>query len=505
MRTLALVFTLLLAAPATAAFDASVLVGPGGSAFDAPPEVAATDAGAFTVLWTSGSSFSARTSPAGSGTFAPATLTGTGASPSLAVAGGGAAVVASRSSATAVGVAYRPSATEAFATPASLPATSAGKVAAGIDDAGNAVAAFKDGAAIKVALSAGATFGAVETAPAAVPAAAFEAGDGDQLDVGPRAFRDNLGNVVLVYRSGANAYAVRRTAGGDWTVADLGPADDVKADADPASLRVLIAVQKGSTLTVYEGASSTGGFAVVHQPTNASAQFGVGVRAGGTETLVTYRRSGGDLIGASCRDAYMPAVVAGSNPGVSSAAAAVTGGHDGVVGWSAFVSGETAARGNSRDPGGSWALPVTLQDTNLGGVGAGAGRDGRALVAWVATGGSARGAFYAGSPPVATTQCAAVPVDVEPPPTETPTATPVYTIPTAVPSATPTVTPPTDRCAPARARLAKAERALKRATKKLKRLKRKRAKAKKVKRARKARTKARKAVRRARAAVAGAC
>lgn len=503
MRALgAVLLALILAAPAEAAFGPDVLVGTSGSAFDPPPEVGASTAGDYVVLY--GNAPRVATRPAG-GDFTAETL-GTGSDSSLAVGASGAAVVAWRASAVEVKVAYRPNASAAFsAGAASLPGSAVTTVAAGIDDSGNAVVAYRDGGALKASLSSGGSFAAPETLPASIPLG-FDGGGSSQLDTGPRAFRDNAGNVLLAYRSGNAAVVARRTTAGSWSAAELGPVTSaIKADADPASRRAIVATVGSGVTKVYEGTTDATTFTTVLDESGTGARFSVAVRPGATETLVVYTRSNGDVMGAGCRNAYAPAVAAGSSPSATSAAAALTTGHDGIAAWSSTANG-TAPRANSRDSSGNWGTVTTLQDTNLGAVAAGADGSGGGLVAWVASGGQARASFYTGTPTTTATQCAAVPVDPDP------TATPIYTIPTPTATATATASPaPATACATAEAALAKAKRALrkaKKAAKKAAKAKKKRSTKKtraKLKRAKKTRAKASRAAKRAKKARDAAC
>jgi hypothetical protein len=415
----------LLLAPATAragTFGAAETIGTGGSAFGPQPEIGFDNTGGVVVMY-EGSGVRAAIKP-NLGTFSD-TLLGPGSRASLAVARNGAAVIAWRASATAVQVAYRPSPGVAFtANQQTFAATAAGNVAAGIDSNGNAVVAWKDGG-IRFATSTGPAFGAPQNATALGADPGFEGRGGDtQRDMGPRAFRDDDGNIVLVYRDGQTV-KVAHNISGQWSTVPLpGSATDVKADADPTSRKLIVGYTSDLGFSAYTGLTSAPG--VSNVVTDAAAPGGgnaaVAVRENDREDVAVWQ-AGGLLRAAGCADAYqvLDAAPTGS---YSSAAAALTTGSDQVAGVTGVLPQNFFSIGNSRPPSGTWGTPAGLSTMNSGGIGGAAGFFGEALFAVVNTDGTVRGFTYTGTPNNNGGKCGSVQPVPSPTPSATPTGTP---------------------------------------------------------------------------------
>jgi hypothetical protein len=378
--TLLVAAILLLAFPgvAHAGFDPRLTVADtGGDPFGYPPDVGFSQSGSEVVETVSAGSVEAYVRPPG-GTFTHTTL-GSGTRASLAVSANGAAVVAWKASATSVKVAYRPNASTAFNTSAAgFTGTTVGNVAAGIDPNGNAVVAWKDGG-IHYALSNGASFGTAQDAPLGTsPGFDGRTGNDPQRDHGPQAFRDDAGNVSLVFLNGSDATVAHRPPAGSWDSAVLpgGAATEVHADADPVSHRLMAGYAAAGMFRAYEGSTTTSaGRVVVTQPSSSQNIFSVAVRRGGVEDMALWRGQDNALHSAACMDGFAPATVA-SSAGSGAVAALTTGGTQ-VAYFAAAGLGRA-----SRAPGGAWVREPDFS-TNNGGYGVAADYAGGASMVFV--------------------------------------------------------------------------------------------------------------------------
>ena len=407
--------------PAQAQFGQRVPIGNAGNPFAPPPVVGFSQSGHGVAVYEGGGVRVTTRGPSGDWS---ASLLGAGTNSSLAVAANGAAVIAWRESATKVRVAYRGSADSAFdANAATFTTAAAGQVAAGIDSQGNAVVAFQDGP-IRVVRSTGATFGTVEDAPLGENPA-FVAGERSQLDAGPRVFRDDSGNVVLVYSEAVGPALAHRTPDGTWSKATLpGGQAAVRADADPVTRVIAIATKGGGHTRGYRGQTRTGEVTPTLDAEITGDGFDVDVRNGGVEDLIVF--SGGSnqpLRAAGCAGGYaISEVFAAGN--YSGLAAALTSGQVEVV-WSGSTSGGVGVVRAARPPGGDWAREPAFT-TNGGGISAGAAAAGNAMGIYVSTesGGATYGFPYAG-PASADARCEPPPgAGEDPPPGPTPQPSP---------------------------------------------------------------------------------
>jgi hypothetical protein len=376
----AAVFALVLPAAAQAGFEPPVTVTPsGGDPFGYPSDVGFDANGGVTVQSVSGGTVFVYTRPAGASSFTGNTQ-GTGSRASLAVAANGAAVSIWRASATSVHVAYRASSGVGFNTSAAgFTGSSLTTVAAGIDATGNAVVAWGDENGIHYSLSSGASFGPAQDAPFG-PGSSFEGrGSDPQRDFGPRAFRDNAGNVILAFLNGASPTLAHRAPDGTWTSTVLpgGASTDLHADADPTSQRLIVGYAIPGTFRAFEGSTaSTDGTLQVSQPGSESPILAVAVRRGGAEDLALWRDDTNALQGASCLGGFAPATVA---PSVGNGVmAAVTSGSDQL----AYYPGAGGLARSSRSPGGSWTTD-TYAVANFGTFAIGSGYNGQALGTFV--------------------------------------------------------------------------------------------------------------------------
>jgi hypothetical protein len=372
----AVIFALALPAAAQAGFEPPVTVTPsGGDPFGYPSDVGFDASGGVTVQSVSGGTVFVYTRPAGASSFTGNTQ-GTGSRASLAVAANGAAVSIWRASATSVHVGYRASAGVGFNTSAaSFTGSSLTTVAAGIDATGNAVVAWADADGIHYSLSSGASFGPAQDAPFG-PGSSFEGrGSDPQRDYGPRAFRDNAGNVILAFRNGADPTLAHRATDGTWTSTVLpgGPSTDLHADADPTSQRLIVGYATAGTFRAFEGSTaSTVGTIQLSQPSSESPILAVAVRRGGAEDLALWRDDTNALRSASCLEGFAPTTVAPSaGNGVM---AAVTSGSDQLADY----PGPGGLARSSRAPGGGWATD-TYAVENFGTFAIGSGYNGEAL------------------------------------------------------------------------------------------------------------------------------
>jgi hypothetical protein len=294
----------------------------------------------------------------------------------MAVSADGAAVTVWRESAAMVQVDYRSSSGGAFTSAASFSGNAVGDVAAGIDADGNAVVAWKDGG-IHYSLSTGASFGAAQEAPlGASPGFEGREGSDPQRDHGPRAFRDNAGNVILAYRDGTNATVAHRAPDGTWDSSILpgGAATDLQADADPTSQRLIVGYTTAGEFWAFEGStSSSAGTIVVEQPASTDNLMSVAVQRGGAVDAAYWSDASSELRSASCLDGFAPETVAASAGGAG-VIGAVTSGSDLIVYYSAPPGLERA----SRLPGGTWTN-TPFEVANFGTLAVGAGYNGDAL------------------------------------------------------------------------------------------------------------------------------
>jgi hypothetical protein len=371
--TLACALGLGLALPpgAQAGFDAPITVtGSGGDPFGYPSDVGFDRAGVTTVETVSRGSVMVFTRPRG-GSFSGGAI-GSGTKASMAVSANGTAVTVWRESATTVRTAYRAGSGGAFTPAASFPGAAVGNVAAGIDAGGNAVVAWKDGG-IHYALSTGRSFGPAQAAPLGASPSFDGRGSDPQRDHGPRAFRDNAGNVLLAYRDGTNATVAHRAPAGTWGTAILpgGASTDLQADADPTSQRLIVGYTTTGRFRAFEGStSSTTGTIRVDQPVSSDV-ISVAVRRGGAEDLTLWRDPTGAMRSASCLENFAPATVA---PSGGVLGGAITSGSDQI----AFVNTAPGVQRASRRPGGAWtSTPFTV--SNYGTFALGAGYNGDAL------------------------------------------------------------------------------------------------------------------------------
>ncbi|MEA2172072.1 MAG: hypothetical protein QOF76_5372 [Solirubrobacteraceae bacterium] len=429
---------LLLPAAAHAAWLEPVPVAASGAdPFGYPADVGFTRSGDTLVTAVSGGSVLHFTRPAG-GAFGGGQI-GSGSRASMAVAPNGAAVIAFRTSASLLTVAYRTP--DGVVTPSTKTygGTSIGSVAAGIDDNGNAVVAWLDGG-IHYALSSAGTFADAQDAPLGAAPSFDGRGSDQQRDRGPRAYRDNDGNVALVYRDASSAVLATRDTSGTWTRVVLPSGtttNDIVSAADAASHHLIVGYTTTNTFRAFVGTtSSTTGTVPVESPVASGGVSDVAVRHGGTEDLAVWQDAGSVLQGASCMEGY---VVNQISPAVANGVlAAVTSGLDEL----AVADASPGLQRLARSPGGAWvATPFTVGNygtfTTFG-----TGYDGSALFGFVdfpsdtgLTGFGYTGPAT-GTPPVTST-CVGTP---------TPTPTPVPTQ-TATPTPTPTATaatgPPT--------------------------------------------------------------
>ena len=377
--TLALALGVALGLPgvAGATFLAPLNVTPSGAdPFGNPSQIGFDRSGETTVETVSGGKILVYTRPSG-GSFSGGSI-GTGTTASMAVSASGAAVIAWRQSATAVQVDYRSSSAGAFASATTFSGSAVGNVAAGIDAGGNAVVAWLDGG-IHYALSTGAAFGAAQSAPLGTNPTFDGRGSDNQRDHGPRAFRDDAGNVVLAYRDGAAATVAHRSPGATWTSATLtgGASTDLQAEADPTSQRLIVgyttAAGAATTFRAFQGStSSTSGKVVVDQPASGQNIMSVAVQRGGSVDLALWRDNTDALRSASSIDDFAPATV---GPSVGAGVVgAVTSGSDLV----AYYAAAPGLARSSRVPRGRWTnSPFTV--SNYGSFGVGAGYNGDAL------------------------------------------------------------------------------------------------------------------------------
>jgi hypothetical protein len=367
---------LVLPAAAQAGFEEPIKVTPSGAdPFGFPSDVGFDQSGETTVETVSEEHVLLYTRPSG-GSFSGGEI-GTGTKASMAVSADGAAVTVWRESATMVQVDYRSSSGATFTHAASFPGTEVGDVAVGIDANGNAVVAWKDGA-IHYALSTGASFGAVQEAPLGT-ASAFEGREGadPQRDHGPRAFRDNAGNVILAFRNGPNATVAHRAPDGTWDSAILPgvEANDLQADADPTSGRLIVGyTTTAGEFRAFEGStSSSAGTIVVEQPASTSNIMSVAMQHGGDVDAAFWSGAGGELRSAGCLTGFAAETVA---PHVTTGVVgAVTSGSDLIVYYA--PGGEVLGRA-SRVPGGEWTTTPFVVE-NYGTLAVGAGYNGDAL------------------------------------------------------------------------------------------------------------------------------
>lgn len=359
---------LLLPSVAQAGFDPQITVAPSGAdPYGYPSDIGFDRAGVTTVETVSGAQVLVYTRPPG-GSFSGGSI-GSGTKASMAVSADGQAVTAWKASSTSVQVAYRSGSGAGFSSVASFTGSAVGNVAAGIDANGNAVVAWKDGA-IHYATSTGATFGAAQSAPLGANPGFDGRGSDPQRDHGPRAFRDNAGNVLLAYRDGSDATIAHRAPDGTWDPAVVLPSgassSDLQADADPTSQRLIVGYTAASTFRAFEGSTaSTTGTIRVDQ---ASSQdiMSVAVQRGGAEDLALWRSNTNELRSASSLDGFTPATVAPSVGG--GVGGAITSGDD-LVAYFAAPDGFGRA---SRQPGGAWTnLPHVMSNFGTAAVGSG--------------------------------------------------------------------------------------------------------------------------------------
>jgi hypothetical protein len=268
---------------------------------------------------------------------------------------------------------YRASSTAAFTAAASFTGAAVGNVAAGIDANGNAVVAWLDGG-IHYAMSTGGTFGPAQSAPLGAAPTFNGRGSDPQRDHGPRAFRDNAGNVVLVYRNGNDATVAHRSPAGVWDSAVLpgGAATDVQADADPASRRLIVGYTTATEFWAFEGSTDgSTGTVQVTQPASSQDIFSVAVERGGSQDMALWRDTSNALRSASCLDDFKPATV---GPSVGAGVVGVVTGSDQLADYAGGPGWERAAR----NPGGAWKL-TPFAVANFGTLAAGGGYGGNAL------------------------------------------------------------------------------------------------------------------------------
>jgi hypothetical protein len=366
---------LVLPAGAQAAFGTPITVaGTGADPFGYPADVGFDRSGETTVESVSGGAVVVYTRPPGA-PFGASVQIGRGTKASLAVAANGAAVTVWRESATVVQVAYRPTSTAAFGPVATFPGTAVGNVAAGIDANGNAVVAWLDGG-IHYALSTGATFGAAQDTPFGTGVTFDGRGSDHQRDHGPRVFRDNAGDVTLVYRSGTTATVDHRAPSGAWDNLVLpsgATSTDIQAEADPTSQRLIVGYTTNDAMfRAFEGSTAgLSGTVKVQQPT-AQDIFSVAVQHGGNQDLALWRSTANDLISASCIDDFKQVTV---GPGVGAGVLGLLTSNSDEV---AYYPGGPGFERAVRQPGGKWTLtPFTV--ANFGTGGGGAGYNGEAL------------------------------------------------------------------------------------------------------------------------------
>jgi hypothetical protein len=156
-------------------------------------------------------------------------------------------------------------------------------------------------------LSSGGTF----TSPASATELGSPTFDGRANDLprdnGPRAFRDDEGNVVLVYRDGNNVVVGRRNpTTGVWAKDTVSPVGmyDFKADADPASGRLVVAMLGGPDVRIYEGTTYAAADGAIVKNESAVANGAVDVAAGG-EWVAAWDAPGNLVQSASCVDGYV--------------------------------------------------------------------------------------------------------------------------------------------------------------------------------------------------------
>jgi hypothetical protein len=364
---------LFLPAAAQAGFEEPIKVTPSGAdPFGYPSDVGFDQSGGATVETVSEGHILLYTRPPG-GSFSGGSI-GSGTKASMAVSADGAAVTVWRESATMVQIDYRSSSGGAFTSAASFPGAAVGNVAAGIDANGNAVVVWKDGA-IHYSLSTGGSFGAEEGAPLGATPGFEGRGEDPQRDHGPRAFRDNAGNVLLAYRDAANATVAHRAPNGTWDTALLpgGAATDMQADADPTSQRLIVGYTTSGTFRAFAGStSSSTGAIVVEQPASTNNIMSVAVQRGGAVDAVFWSDGSSKLRSASCLSGFATETVA---PSVGAGViGAVTSGADLIAYYPAAPGLERA----SRLPGGAWT-DTPFEVNNFGTIAVGVGYNGDAL------------------------------------------------------------------------------------------------------------------------------
>jgi hypothetical protein len=359
----------LVAAPLTVASS-------GGDPFGYPEFVGFARSGETTVEFVSSSGVFVYNRPSG-GSFSGGQIA-TGDRASMAEDGDGAAVIAYRESSTSVKVAYRANAGAAFSTATTYPASNVGPVAAGIDSHGNAVVAWSDGG-IHYAGSNGATFSPAALAPLGASPTFEGKGSNPQQDHGPRAFRDDAGNIALVYRDGNHATLAHRSPAGVWNSVTLPggtDSDDISSDADPTTGHLIIGYPAAGRFRAFVGSTaSTSGAVRVNELESSSDISSVAVRPGGNEDLALWADDANKLRSASCLEDYAPAEIASKAGG--GASAAVTSGSEQL----AFYAG-TAFDIGSRAPNGKWSTEHHSVG-NFGTVAFGAGYRGEALTVFV--------------------------------------------------------------------------------------------------------------------------
>jgi hypothetical protein len=373
--TIAVASALALAIPAEAqaGFGESIKVTPtGADPFGYPSDIGFDRSGQTTVETVSEKHILVFTRPSG-GTFSGGEI-GTGTKASMAVSGDGAAVTAWSESPTEVKVFYRTSAGAAFAEAASFAGTAVANVAVGIDANGNAVVAWKDGA-IHYAMSTGASFGLAEEAPLGASPGFEGRGEDPQRDHGPRAFRDDAGNVILAYRDGANATVAHRAPGGAWDKTVLSAAStDLQADADPASGRLMVGYTIAGKFVASEGSTSSSSVpTVVEQPAANARIFSVAVQRAGSVAAAFWTGASNELLGAGSLSAFKVETIA-AGPVGGGALGAITTGSDEVVYYVASPGLQRA----SLVPGGVWTN-TPFEVSNYGTLAVGTGFGGEAF------------------------------------------------------------------------------------------------------------------------------
>jgi hypothetical protein len=369
--TLAVV--LALPAGAQAGFGEPIKVTPSGAdPFGYPSDVGFDRSGETTVETVSEKHILVFTRPLG-GSFSGGEI-GTGTKASMAVGADGAAVSVWSESATTVKVEYRASAGAAFAPAASFPGVAVGNVAAGIDANGNAVVAWTDGA-IHYALSTGAAFGSAEEAPLGATPGFEGRGEDPQRDHGPRAFRDDAGNVILAYRDGANATVAHRAASGAWDKTVLSASStDLQADADSTSGRLIVGYTISGKFVAAQGSTSSSTLpVVVEQPASSARIFSVAVQRAGSVAAAFWTGSSNELLGAGSLSGFKVETIA-PGPDEHGVLGAVTTGSDEVVYYVAAPGLQRA----SRVPGGTWTN-TPFEVSNYGTLAVGAGFGGEAF------------------------------------------------------------------------------------------------------------------------------